>query len=100
MVYDIAGPLGGSAIAQYEQSLEICRSVGDRHGEGQTLNNLGAVYESQGRWEEAIAQYEQNLEICRSLGDRHGEGKTLNNLGESINRRAVGRRRSRNTSKA
>ena len=88
------------AIAQYEQSLEIYRSLGDRHGEGQTLNNLGVVYHSQGRWEEAIAQYEQSLEIFRSLGDRHGEGQTLNNLGWSINRRAVGRRRSRNTSKA
>ena len=68
------GPGGDHARARFKISL------GDRHGEGQTLNNL--VYQSQGRWEEAIAQYEQSLEIInRSVGDRHGEGKTLNNLG-------------------
>ncbi|MEL6777798.1 MAG: tetratricopeptide repeat protein, partial [Cyanobacteria bacterium J06597_16] len=58
-----------------------------RHGEGQTLNNLGLVYDSQGRWEEAIAQYEQSLEICRALGDRHGEGLTLYNLGNLYQQR-------------
>ncbi len=79
-VYDSQGRWE-DAIAQYEQSLEICRSLGDRHGEGQTLSNLGEVYQSQGRWEDAIAQYEQSLEINRSLGDRHGEGQSLSNLG-------------------
>ncbi|MGB7088404.1 MAG: tetratricopeptide repeat protein, partial [Phormidesmis sp.] len=68
-------------IAQYQQSLEIKRELGDRHGEGYTLNNLGMVYRAQGRWEEAIAQYHQSLETFRDLGDRYGEGQALGNLG-------------------
>src|SRR3989442_7149943 len=69
------------AIACHEQSLAICRQLGDRHGEAQALTNLGNVYQNQGRWEEAIACYEQSLPVFRQLGDRHGEARTLNNLG-------------------
>ncbi len=59
----------------------IFRALGDRHGEAQTLGNLGSVYLQQGRWEEAIRCYEESLRIKRALGDRHGEGTTLANLG-------------------
>ena len=79
-VYQVQGRWD-DAIAAYEQSLAIYRSLGDRHGEGATLNNLGVVYRNQGRWDNAIAAYEEALAICRSLGDRHGEGQTLTNLG-------------------
>ncbi|MGV3724256.1 MAG: tetratricopeptide repeat protein [Actinomycetota bacterium] len=54
---------------------------GDRNAEGGALNNLGVVYEAQGRWKEAEAAYEQSLSIHRENGDRLGEGQTLNNLG-------------------
>jgi tetratricopeptide (TPR) repeat protein len=49
-------------------------------GEGQALNNLGNVYDAQGRWAEAEACYQQSLVILREFGDRVGEGKTLENL--------------------
>jgi len=49
--------------------------------EGQTLNNLGAVYARQRRWDDAIACYERSLTICWELGDRYGEGLTVANLG-------------------
>jgi tetratricopeptide (TPR) repeat protein len=49
--------------------------------EGAALNNLGLVYQSQGRWQEAITSYEQSLVIKREYGDRVGEGAALNNLG-------------------
>jgi tetratricopeptide (TPR) repeat protein len=65
----------------HERALEAAQKVGDRHGEGQTLTNLGIVYQLQGRWEGAIACYEKDLAICRELGDRHGEGAMLTNLG-------------------
>ena len=32
------------AIGCYQEALAICRETGDRHGEGQTLNNLGLAY--------------------------------------------------------
>ena len=69
------------AIAAFERSLAICRTLGNRHGEGITLINLGIVYGRQERWADAIAAFEQALAIFRTLGDRHGEGQTLNNLG-------------------
>jgi len=61
--------------------LQIKRAIGDVHGEGQSLNNLGNVYRSQGKWNEAIACYEQSLQIQRAIGDVQGEGATLTNLG-------------------
>jgi tetratricopeptide (TPR) repeat protein len=60
--------------------LAILREFGDRVGEGQTLNNLGVVYDAQGRWAEAEASYQQSLAILREFGDRVGEGQTLENL--------------------
>jgi CHAT domain-containing protein len=65
----------------YEQSLTITREIGDRAGEAQTLNNIGVVYESLGKYPEAIAQYEASLAITREIGDRAGEAKTLGNMG-------------------
>ncbi len=55
--------------------------MGDRAGEGTTLNNLGELAADQGRAEEAARYYEQALAIRREVGDRAGEGATLNNLG-------------------
>jgi hypothetical protein len=42
------------AITMYEGSLRICRELGDRHGEGQTLMNLGFLCKQQGQKERAV----------------------------------------------
>ncbi len=60
----------------------IRREIGDRAGEGITLNNIGAVYDHQGQYDQALNQYQQALVIRREIGDRAGEGTTLNNIGE------------------
>jgi tetratricopeptide (TPR) repeat protein len=92
------GPLGrGHRLLR--ESLEICRALGDRHGEAQTLTNLGNVYRLQGRWEEAIANYEKALEIFRALGDRHGEGRRSTTWATSTPTRAAGKRPSQTTRK-
>jgi hypothetical protein len=38
--------------------LAICRETGDRHGEGQTLTNLGTAYHGLRRFEEAVDCYQ------------------------------------------
>ena len=73
------------ALQYYQQALLISREVGDRGGEGTTLNNLGAVYNGLGQQQEALQYYQQALQIMREVGDRRGEGVTLNNLGRVYN---------------
>ncbi len=89
-VYDDLGKKQ-EALASFEQALGIRREVGDRRGEGETLNDLGTVYNALGKQQEALAYYQQALGILREVGDRGWEGETLNNLGEVYN--ALGKQR-------
>jgi tetratricopeptide (TPR) repeat protein len=79
-VYDDLGKQQ-EALSYYKQALAIYREVGDRGGEGTTLNNLGAVYDDLGKQQEALSYYEQALAIRREVSDRGGEGETLWNIG-------------------
>jgi tetratricopeptide (TPR) repeat protein len=63
-----------------EQALAILRAVGNRAGEGTTLNNIAGVYHVQGRYGEALAHLEQALAILREVGNWAGEGTMLNNI--------------------
>ena len=65
----------------YNQALPILRAVGDRAREAVILNNIGLVYDSIGKPEEALKYYNQALPILRAVGDRRGEATTLNNIG-------------------
>jgi tetratricopeptide (TPR) repeat protein/transcriptional regulator with XRE-family HTH domain len=69
-------------IPQWECALAAARRLGDRHAEGQALNNLGAIYADLGEIRRALPYYEQALTIARALNDRRREGIALNNLGE------------------
>lgn len=64
-----------------EQALVRFREVGDRRGEGLTLNMLGLILVSQGERSESMNCFEASLELRRAVGDRQGEGLTLVNLG-------------------
>jgi tetratricopeptide (TPR) repeat protein len=69
------------AIDYYEKSLKMFEAVGDRQGEGMTLNNIGLVYKAWGKYDQAIEYYKKSLKIREEVGDRKGEGVTLNNIG-------------------
>ena len=56
------------ALNNFQQALIIVREVGDRTGEGATLNNIGAVYRAQGKYQQALNNYEQALVIAREVG--------------------------------
>ncbi len=68
------------ALPYFEQSLDISRQIGDKAGEGATLNNISALYHAQGDYETALAYLKQSLDIRRQIGDKAGEGVTLNNM--------------------
>ncbi len=58
------------------------REVGNRVGEGITLNNLGYLARGLGQPEEARRFYEQALVFLRAVGNRAVEGTVLGNLGD------------------
>ncbi|MGI5170855.1 tetratricopeptide repeat protein [Spirillospora sp. CA-253888] len=68
---------------------DTARRSGDRHGEGQALNNLGLALREARRFGEAVTSLRQAAATSRETGDRHGEGSALNNLGVAL--RQVGR---------
>ena len=70
------------ALRHYELSLAISREIGDRAGEGATLNNISQIYDAWGQYDEALEALEESLDISREIGDRAGEGTTLNNISQ------------------
>jgi len=79
-VYNTLGK-NSEALQCYEKALGIWREIGNRGGEGTTLNGLGSVYKVLGKKAEALKYYEEALSIRREVGDRIREGETLSNLG-------------------
>ncbi|ASC73061.1 hypothetical protein XM38_040230 [Halomicronema hongdechloris C2206] len=69
------------ALGYYQDALVIRQEIGDRAGEGVTLNNIGAVYDNLGQYEQALGYFQDALAISQEIGDRAGEGVTLNNIG-------------------
>ncbi len=53
----------------------------DRAKEAQTLHQLGALYDDQGRLEEAAALYRQAITLHRAAGNPLSESMSLNDLG-------------------
>jgi predicted ATPase len=64
-----------------EQSLRICREIGDRRAEALTLNNLGGINHDQlSSYDRAKVCFEQAREIFCDIGDSRHEGHVLENL--------------------
>ena len=57
------------------------------------LNNIGLVYWSLGRYEQALDYYQKALAIAKDIGDREGEGTRLNNIGSVYDNLGVTSRR-------
>lgn len=70
-----------AADEYYRQRLETERENGDRAGEAESLDNLGAVAQSKGDLEAAEEYHRRSLAIKREMDDRAGEANSLGNLG-------------------
>jgi tetratricopeptide (TPR) repeat protein len=57
------------------------QQIGDKAGEGTTLNNISQIFKAQGDYETALAYLKQSLAIMQQIGDKAGEGTTLGNIG-------------------
>ena len=83
---DLDGPWAES-IALRTHALNICREIGDRHGEAWNLNGLGAGRSMTGDYPQAIGLQQQALSMFQELGDRNGEAFALLELGDLLSRR-------------
>jgi tetratricopeptide (TPR) repeat protein len=60
--------------------LAIRQQIGDRKGEGTTLNNISQIYATKGDYDTALRYLEQSLAILQQIGDRSGLCYTLHNI--------------------
>ena len=65
-----------------ENSLRICREMGDREGETRSLFRLGFAGLAEGDLGAARAYFEEALALGREIGDRQGIPHLLNAVGE------------------
>jgi len=71
-----------TALDFYKQSLTIRQEIGDKSGEGTTLNNISQIYHDRGDYERALRYLEQSLTISQETGNKSVEGATLNNISQ------------------
>ena len=70
-----------AALGYLQQALAISQAIGDRAGEGTTLNNISGIYHAQGDYETALGYLKQSLAIFQEIGDVAGLCASLFNLG-------------------
>lgn len=71
------------ALPLYEQSLLIRKKIGDKAGQGTTLNNISQIYHAIGNYTTALIYLEQSLAMQRVIGNRYNEGIIVNNIGNT-----------------
>ncbi|MEM7032532.1 MAG: tetratricopeptide repeat protein, partial [Chloroflexota bacterium] len=76
-----------TALDFLKQSLAIQKEIGDKSGEGTTLNNISQIYDARGDYDTALDFLKQSLAIQKEIGDKAGEGTTLNNMATTAHAR-------------
>ena len=71
-----------TALNYLKQSLTISQEIGDKAGEGTTLDNISHIYHARGDYDTALSYLKQSLAIRQEIGDKAGEGTTLNNISQ------------------
>ncbi len=74
------------ASERFERSLQLWRSIDDRPGEIDCLNQLGGIALQREDTTSAIARFKAALELAESSAYRQGLGESLNNLGLAYSR--------------
>jgi tetratricopeptide (TPR) repeat protein len=63
-----------------QTSRPVAKLLGDEHRAAGVLLNISAVYNGQGRWDDAIRVCKAALEVFRRFKDQSGEASALNSL--------------------
>lgn len=72
---------GEKADSYYKDAIQICKTIGDRQGEGLSLIGLAKIYSAREEFEVVRDYYLQAIAIFESIGDKPHIAITLNNLG-------------------
>jgi len=73
-----------TARNNYDEALEICRTIGDQTCIANDLDSIGVLLRRQGELEAALNAHEQALAVRRMVGDRAGVATALYNLGNVL----------------
>jgi CHAT domain-containing protein/Tfp pilus assembly protein PilF len=71
-----------SAIARWQEALQLAKTVGDRDTEALALTWLGVAHSNLKDLKQASEYYNQVLQLYRETGDRHSQASTLMALGQ------------------
>ena len=72
-----------AAAASHQQALALCRDVGNRLGQAETLNCLGELASRTAASRQARDHHAQALAIARDLGTPLEEARALEGIGRS-----------------
>ncbi len=81
-----------AARATLNQTLTLQREIGDRKGEGTTLDRLGRLYDDIGEDQKSWRSYEQAWQIEIEVGDRRGLAITFHNIGALYSKQALSKK--------
>ncbi|QFG26505.1 tetratricopeptide repeat protein [Actinomadura sp. WMMB 499] len=70
------------AIDRYREAMAIYREIGDRRGECDSLNQIGACFADLGREGEALIHHQTALALARTLADRFEQAIALCGMGD------------------
>jgi CHAT domain-containing protein len=70
------------ALAYYNECIRLSRAAKKARMEAYALNDVAAIYVSQGERRKALRQYRKILTFYDSIGDRRGQAITLNSIGD------------------
>jgi tetratricopeptide (TPR) repeat protein len=79
LIFDLYGQYD-QALSLYEKAHLKYKEIGDKSGEGTTLNNMAAAAYARGDYETALLYLKQSLNIQKEIGDKSGEAYTLFNM--------------------
>ncbi|MCM3900095.1 MAG: CHAT domain-containing protein, partial [Pyrinomonadaceae bacterium] len=69
------------ALEYFQKSLALSEKLGDKEGIAITLDNIGFVYDRQGKYEQALDYLQKSLALREAMGGKGGIARTLKNIG-------------------
>jgi tetratricopeptide (TPR) repeat protein len=78
--YSIVGE-NRAAIENYQNSLRLCKEIGDKKGIALAYNNIAGVLQSEGKDKDAMEYYSSSLAIRKELRDTAGMSEAVGNIG-------------------